>query len=206
MPGLHTSFRQGDLVFGLFARREKYSKQLEGLGFSNVYANSLNMPLVRDLMDGKFSPEYIRTLKPYQRKYAKLLEYNKEYLFRSGGKDPTGHVDEKEKKFMIAIRRACKLLIWSAAHSKRRSIHFILDGVDHRRVTSKLDPLTGIYDPAISGSELRQAYRDRDAAFSFVERPSFFFYKEKAGRLELVPPPWEDPESRAYYHAYKPIA
>lgn len=132
---LEKNFNPGDLIYVRDEALVSAQRLIKALGHDHFRANHINLPLIDDLLEGRLTEEYIAQLKEPQHAHATLLLKHKEYLLAPGGKNPWP--DSPKQQRSVAIRRACKLLVKEAASTHVRSLHFMLDGVNHWRVTRK---------------------------------------------------------------------
>ena len=174
-PTLYENFRQGDLLFGLSGKIRYKSIKLERLGFSNVEARDLNVPMIERFVKNELDKRYRRRLSFVHQRHLQLLEEHRDYILRSGGKDPWDAKDKTERQINVAIRRACKLLITTSKKEKRK-IHIETDGMNMKRICEKL--IAGGKDNSVSGGEMRAAFRAGDDA------DVIYYYRAR----EVAPP------------------
>ncbi len=189
-------FKQGDLIYGLFSEREPYCTALLARGFVNITVADHNK------MDGRFVLTQAKT-KPDQQIRARLfpdqqihydhLIKHAGYISKPGGKDPDESDNPSTARENSKLRRACKLTAVHAGRWRKNRIHFVLDGINHKRVTTKRRQ-DGSADPSFTSSELRALYRCKERTPS----GAVIFYRSGLS----VPAPWLDPNTQALYTAY----
>lgn len=155
---LLSRFQNGDILFGLTQTSDRYVRQLKER-FTYVRAFEINNPSVEKVVTQSDTNEYTKTLSGQSLKHFNLLKQARPYLTLPGGKHPWPSNSSWIPAVAIAIRRACKLIIYSAKQQGRH-IHFNLDGISLYRVVDKQD--NGVPDVSITSAELRAAYRHRD--------------------------------------------
>lgn len=180
-PSLLGDFQQGDLLFGLTNQRGSYLQQLQAKKLQYYAANHLNVPLVKALARNKLTEKKLKELPKQEASHARLLLKHSNILMKQGGKAPWDGRTRLQKKYVVAIRRACKLLVKTAKeNSNISSIRFVLDGLDMQRICSK-KMKDGKVDVSITSGELRAAYKTR-----WQNNGSIFFYENG----KQVPAPW----------------
>lgn len=179
-------FQQGDVLFGLLKPRNEVGEQLESKGFTYVYANNLNNPVVEAVVDQAGSDE-IKKFDLTQQKHFNFLNKHRDYLVRAGGKPfGTGY------KYSPAYRRACKLILNKRTNHFRA--HFVTQDIDWERVCDKNKSDKGITD-----SELRSAYRN------FTQKGinrNILFYDKDNRLLTAEKPPWRHKKNKKHWRLY----
>ncbi|PHQ78704.1 MAG: hypothetical protein COB66_08350 [Coxiella sp. (in: Bacteria)] len=195
-PTFTENFNPGDLIFGLKTHHNLYETKLPFVNDRLLYVARLNKidGMFLFLAPGFDTPEFRSHLKAEQQAHLAFLLEHASYINKPGGKDPNQEKDVNAHQSNIKIRRACKL---TAVHglSQERTIHFILDGIDHKRVTTKKTP-DGKQDLRFTSAELRALFRCRDKLGDSV-----IFYK----RGKVVKPPWISKKTAGLYKAYDKI-
>ena len=188
---LYSNFKQGDLLYGLLTPRAKPLKELEKKGFTNVYANALNLPAVELVIDGVPPDEAKRKLNAAQFQHYQFLSKHREYLKRHPGKTLPNMLDSPEHG--AGYRRACKLLLINRDLSRTYNAHVVIQDIDWSRVCDKKKSGLGVTD-----SEMRAAYRDAKANGI---NPHIFFYDRDHKLLKT--PPWEQPGIKEDFDRYE---
>lgn len=184
---LYANFEKGDLLYGLQVTREPYLAALRGkAGDSYITVDSLNNTiLIPSLkLSGKFDEG------SHNRVMEKVDEISKEYsAYLFGQKKYTPrYLDNKGNAESVKIKRSCKAAItWNRKiQADRTLIHFCLDGLDEKRIFSKLDESANIpkIDQSFTSSELRYIYKHWP---DLKKANKVIFYHDG----EVVSAPWE---------------
>ena len=188
---LINNFQEGDLVYGLAEPRARIVAELKKLGYTYLFANTLNDKLV-SLVIRQESPEGLADRKL---SHFHFLNSQREYLIKPNGKPILAM--RKSNDVSAAYRRSCKATL-IRRDDRRYNVHFLLEGIDWERIcTKKFDDTL---DDSVTASELRAAYRD------FLQHgvhPNIIFYDQHLRPLDKAP--WERPELVLFFDAYNKL-
>ncbi|MDR3477707.1 MAG: hypothetical protein P4M14_06720 [Gammaproteobacteria bacterium] len=183
------NFKQGDLLFGLFAERQKVDKKIEAKGFHHTVANELNQDVVEMVVLGT-TEDKIKQLEAEQLKHYHFLSKYRDYLIRKPGKPISA---AKEPLVSAAYRRACKLLLINREPDRTATAHVITNKIIWKRACRKELSQQGVTD-----SEMRAAYRDYQEHGS---NPHVLFYD--ANHRQMAMTPWELEPFKPHWEHYR---
>ncbi|PHM74219.1 hypothetical protein [Xenorhabdus kozodoii] len=166
-PKFRTTFEPGDLIFGLSEERSKYAQKHP----SFVHCHDPNNIFVIDKYSITQREITVRNLLGHQiphnqESFTRAIEKHHKYKgIRNKESDNDIKIDFSVGKVHYSksvTRQKCKAGLSWYSHSLNNScIHFILDGIDMKRVLNKTNEIKKI-NKSYTGSELRWIYRNRN--------------------------------------------
>lgn len=119
-------------------------------------------------------------------RFREFLEKNTSYDLQSICSDSRGDM-------VMRYGRSCKAGLAYAATVRKGKVHFVLDGIDFKRILEDLDKPRN--EREITGKELRWLFRHRDD--SQIKNEVLFWENGVPAK-----PPWERPEYASAWEAY----
>ena len=187
---IELGFGQGDFVFGADEYRLRTTHALLSRKLRVVTVDQINFLQHRFLglrTDAEFAEmAHIIALEGgVADNYAHCLYLYMTFLFRNKHYNLKETIHEDER---LWLSRSCKLAV-IAAIEHNTTIHFILDGLDQRKILDRSQP-----DDRFTSIELRSVFKT-----GVHNRTNFVkFYKNGVVAL----PPWDDPQTSAIWRSY----